>query len=121
MKKIIYQSKAIQIVIGIIAIGLLLSLWPFRIWNETVTSCVEPQTGTMSSVINEENTVLQTIVAQYNHMETIDVYLSEDSVGESFYLRILDEQWQQVCEEKTTINRENLPGFQEVLIQFLFL
>ena len=116
MKKIIYQSKAIQIVIGIIAIGLLLSLWPFRIWNETVTSCVEPQTGTMSSVINEENTVLQTIVAQYNHMETIDVYLSEDSVGESFYLRILDEQWQQVCEEKTTINRENLPGFQEVLI-----
>ncbi|MBQ8877626.1 MAG: hypothetical protein IJ029_02775, partial [Lachnospiraceae bacterium] len=116
MKKIIYQSKAIQIVIGIIAIGLLLSLWPFRIWNETVTSCVEPQTGTMSSVINEENTVLQTMVAQYNHMETIDVYLSEDSVGESFYLRILDEQWQQVCEEKTTINRENLPGFQEVLI-----
>jgi len=116
MKRIIYQSKAIQAVIGIIAIGLLLSLWPLRIWNETVTSSVEPQTGTMSSVINEQNTVLQTMVAQYDHMDTIDVYLGEDSIGDSFYLRILDEQWQQVCEEKATINKENLPGFQEVLI-----
>ena len=116
MKKIIYQSKAIQIVIGIIAIGLLLSLWPFRIWNETVTSGVEPQTGTLSSVINEQNTVLQTIAAQYNHMDTIDVYMGEDCAGEAFYLRILDEQWRQVCEEKTTINYDNIPGFQEVLI-----
>lgn len=116
MKKILYQSKAIQIVIGIVAIGFLLSLWPFRIWNETVTSSVEPATGTVTSVINEQNTILQTIVAQYDHMDTIDIYLSEDSVGDSFYLRILDEQWQQVCEEKAVINSESLPGFQEVLI-----
>lgn len=116
MKKILYQSKAIQIVIGMITIGFLLSLWPLRIWNETVTSSVEPQTGNITSVINEQNTVLQTIVAQYDHMDTIDVYLGEDSVGESFYLRILDEQWQQVCEEKATIQPESLPGFQEVLI-----
>lgn len=116
MKKIVYQSKAIQIVIGIIAIGLLLSLWPFRIWKETVVSGVVPQSGTFSSVIDEQNTVLQTIVAQYNHMDTIDVYLSEESIGDNFYLRILDEQWQQVCEEKATINKELLPGFQEVMI-----
>ena len=92
MKKILYESKAIQIVIGIIAVGFLLSLWPLRIWNERVTTSVAPQTGTMTGVINEQNAVLQTIVAQYDHMDTIDVYLSEDSVGEHFYLRILDEQ-----------------------------
>ena len=116
MKKILYESKAIQIVIGIIAVGFLLSLWPLRIWNERVTTSVAPQTGTMTGVINEQNAVLQTIVAQYDHMDTIDVYLSEDSVGEHFYLRILDEQWQQICEEKATIDHGKLPGFQEVLI-----
>lgn len=116
MKKILYQSKAIQIVICIIALMFLVSLWPLRIWQERVTSSVESQTGTITQVINEESTVLQTIVAQYGHMDTIDVYLGEDSVGETFYLRILDEEWQQVCEEKAVIDKENLPGYQEVLI-----
>ncbi|MDE7287402.1 MAG: hypothetical protein K2N55_11260, partial [Lachnospiraceae bacterium] len=36
--------------------------------------------------------------------------------GDTFYLRILDEQWQQVCEEKAVIDKEALPGFQQVMI-----
>ncbi|MBP3604385.1 MAG: hypothetical protein J6J79_09605 [Lachnospiraceae bacterium] len=116
MKKILYQSKAIQIVIVIIALCILASLWPIRIWQERVTSSVECQTGTLTEMINEEKMVLQTIVAQYDHMDTIDLYLGEDCVGESFYLRILDEQWQQVCEEETKIDPVNLPGYQQVNI-----
>ena len=116
MKKIVYKSKAIQAVILLLAAGLLVSLWPLRIWHETVTASVLPQTGTMTGVIDEERTVLQGIVAQYDHMDTIDVYLDENSVGENFYLRILDEQWQMICEEKTAIDQEKLPGFQRVLI-----
>ena len=116
MKKIVYKSKAIQTVILIVAICLLVSLWPLRIWHETVTSSVAPATGTMTGVIDDEKTLLQGIVAQYDHMDTIDVYLDENSVGDSFYLRILDEQWQPVCEEKTEIDRENLPGFQKAMI-----
>lgn len=116
MKKIIYKSKAIQTVIIIIAVILLLSLWPFRLWHETVTTSVSAETGTVTDVINEENTVLQTITAQYDHMDTMQLYLGADSVGDSFYVRILDEQWQQVCEEKVMIDQENLPGYQDVLI-----
>lgn len=116
MKKIIYKSKATQSILLIIAACLLISLWPLRIWQETITSSVAPVTGAVTGTINEEKTLLQGIVAQYAHMDTIDVYLDENSVGESFYLRILDEQWQMVCEEKTKINREKLPGFQSVLI-----
>ncbi len=116
MKKIVYKSKAAEAVIILTAVCLLLTLWPLRIWHEQVTSRVEPQTGTMTEVINEEKTVLQTITAQYDHMDTIRVYLGENSVGEDFYLRILDEQWQMVCEEKVIINQENLPGYQEAMI-----
>lgn len=116
MKKIVYKSKAIQAVILIVAVCLLASLWPLRIWRETVTTAVAPATGTMTGVIDNEKTLLQSIVAQYDHMDTIDVYLDENSVGDTFYLRILDEQWQSVCEEKAQIDAEILPGFQQVMI-----
>ena len=116
MKKIVYESKAIQAVILIIAAILLTTLWPLRIWHEKVTTSFFPETITMTEVIDEKRTLLQEIVAQYDHMDTIDVYLDENCVGESFYLRILDEQWQVICEEKTTIDYENLPGFQTSMI-----
>ncbi len=116
MKKIIFKSKAIQGVILIVAAMLLLSLWPFRIWQEEVVTSVAPQTGTMTEAVSNENTILQTIVAQYDHLNTIRVYLGEDSVGESFYLRILDEQWQQVCEQETVIDQALLPGYHDVMI-----
>ena len=116
MNKIIFKSQAIQGVIFIIAAILLLSFWPLRIWQEEVVSSIEPQTGTMTEVINEENLLMQTIVAQYDHINTIRVYLGENCVGESFVLRILDEQWQQVCEQETMIDQGNLPGFHDVMI-----
>ena len=116
MKKIVYESKAIQAIILIIAAILLVSLWPLRIWHEKVTTSVSPVTGSMTEVIDEEKTVLQEIVAQYDHMDTIDVYLGEGCAGESFYVRILNEQWQMICEEETAIDYEKLPGFQSALI-----
>lgn len=116
MKKIVYRSKAIQGIILMVGICLLLSLWPFRYFQEVVTSSVPVKTATMSSVVDNEKMLMQCFVAQYDHMDTIRVYLSEDSVGEEFYLRLLDEQWQMVCDEKTTIDRENLPGYQDVKI-----
>lgn len=116
MKKIVYQSKAIQAVILMAAAALLLSLWPLRLWHEQVSASVPPATGAMTEVIDEERTLLQGIIAQFDHMDTIDVYLGENSVGESFYVRILDEQWQMICEERTAIDHENLPGFQRAMI-----
>lgn len=116
MKRIVYKSKAIQAIILAVAACLLLSLWPFRLWKEEVTAPGAVVSGVMTEAIDEERTLLQTIVAQYDHMDTIRVYLSENCEGETFFLRILDEQWQQICEERTTIDYESLPGYQEVLI-----
>lgn len=116
MKKIVYKSKAIQTVILIAAFCLLASLWPLRIWHEEVTMQISPGTGSMTDIINEEKTVMQSIVAQYDHMDTIDVYLDKAEEGEVFYLRILDEQWQMICEEKTKLTHDIQGGWQEVLI-----
>lgn len=111
MKKILYESKAIQWVICILAVGFLLSLWPLRIWNETVTTSVEMQTETTVYAVTDFNPVLQSIIAQYDHMDTIDLYINEAHSGESFYLRILDAERRQVCEEKVRFGEGNLPGY----------
>lgn len=115
MKKIVYKSRVIQVVILIVAACLLVSLWPFRLWKEQeVTSGASVLNVT--EAIDEETTLLQSIVAQYDHMDTIRLYLSDQCEGETFFLRILDEQWQQVCEERAVIDYDVLPGYQEIII-----
>lgn len=116
MKKIVYKSKAIQAVILITAVCLLLSLWPLRVWQETVTSSIRPQTGTVTQVVDDNHTVLQSFVAQYDHMNDIRLYLGEETTGESFFVRILDEGQVMVAEEEIVIDPAALPGYQEVLV-----
>ena len=116
MKKILYKSKAIQMIILIAAVSLLLSLWPFRIWNETVTTSIPSATGTMTGVVNDDVTILQSFVAQYNHMDTIRLYVGEDTVGESFYVRLLNEGQVMIAEEEIQLDQSKLPGYVEVLI-----
>lgn len=115
MKKIVYKSKAIQAVILIIAAAVLLSLWPFRIWQETVTSSISVESGTTMQV-DENMTVLQSFVAQYNHMDSMRLYLGEATEGESFTVRILNEGQVMIAEEEIAIEAANLPGYVDVLV-----
>lgn len=116
MKKIVYKSKIIQAIILIIAACFLVSLWPLRIWQETVTSSVLPQAGTMTDAVNNDCTVLQSFVAQYDHMNTINLYLGEATEGESFFVRLLNEGQVMIAEEEVFIESDNLPGYYKVLI-----
>lgn len=116
MRKKISVSKAIQAVIAIVAFCLLISIWPLGLWHERAVISVPPQTGMMTEVIDGEKTALQTIAVQFGHIDTISVYLGEGCVGESFFLRILDDKWQPVCEERVVIDYDNVPGFQEAVV-----
>lgn len=116
MKKIVYKSKAIQMVILIVAACLLVSLWPLRIWHETITESILPQTGSVTGVVNDDCTILQSFVAQYDHMNTISLYLGDQSQGESFFVRLLDEGQVMIAEEEVRIEPENLPGYYKVMI-----
>ena len=65
MRKIIYKSKAIETVILILALVVLVSLWPVRLFHETVSFSIQPVSGEMTEVVDGERTVLQSFVAQY--------------------------------------------------------
>ena len=116
MKKIVYKSQAIQAVILVIEACILVSLWPLRIWHETITEAILPQTGAMTDMVDNDKTILQSFVAQYDHMQTISLYLGDATEGESFYVRLLNEGQVMVAEEEVRIEPENLPGYYEVLM-----
>ncbi len=116
MKKIVYKSKAIQTVIFIAALCLLASFWPLRLWHETVTESILPQTGGMTDVVTNEHTILQSFVAQYDHMGAISLYLGDGTEGESFFVRLLNEGQIMIAEEEVPIEPDHLPGYYEVLM-----
>lgn len=116
MKKILYKSKAIERIILIAAAVILVSLWPVRLFHETVTASVKPVSGMITEKVDDNHTILQSFVAQYDHMNTIDLYLEEGTAGESFYVRLLNEAQVMIAEEEIQINHSKLPGYVRVLI-----
>lgn len=116
MKKIVYKSKAIETIILAIAAVILVSLWPIRLFHETVTTSIPPVSGTMTEAVDEDRTVLQSFVAQYGHMDTVRLYLREGTSGESFFVRLFDEGQVMIAEEEIPIAGTELPGYVKVLI-----
>lgn len=116
MKKIVYKSKAIETAILVLALVILVSLWPVRLFHETVTSSIPPVSGTMTETIDEGRTVLQSFVAQYDHLADVRLYVREGSEGESFFVRLFDEGQVMIAEEEVPIEQEKLPGYVSVLM-----
>lgn len=116
MKKIVYKSKAIETVILVLALVILVSLWPIRLFHETVTSSIPPVSGTMTEKVDESRTVLQSFVAQYDHLADVRLYVREGSKGESFFVRLFDEGQVMIAEEEVPIEQEKLPGYVSVLM-----
>ena len=118
MKKIIYKSTAIKAVILLAAFCFLISLWPLRIIKETVESAVPVKESIEPYMVDENATILQSFVAQYDHLADVRVYLMEGGSGEYFYVRLLNEQQVMIAQEKVQITEEMLesPGYVKVLM-----
>ncbi|MDE7249096.1 MAG: hypothetical protein K2N82_04260, partial [Lachnospiraceae bacterium] len=116
MKKILYKSKAIEIIILMITVLILVSLWPIRIFHETVTFSIPPVSGGITEAIDESNVVLQSFAAQYDHLADVRLFLREGSSGESFFVRLFNEGQVMIAEEEVLIDEAKLPGYVEVLM-----
>ena len=116
MRKIIYKSKAIETVILILALVVLVSLWPVRLFHETVSFSIPPVSGAMTEVVDGERTVLQSFVAQYDHLADVKFYVREGSAGESFFVRLFNEGQVMIAEEEVLIEKDKLPGYVSVLM-----
>ena len=81
MRKVIYKSNAIKAVIFILAVIAIISVFPLRVWNTTITSTGGGTIAGESDEVNDSIDVVQRFVAQYDRIGSIDVYVTSLDAG----------------------------------------
>lgn len=94
----------------------MVSLWPVRLFHETVTASIPPVSGSVTEPVDDDHTILQSFAAQYDHMDTVRLYLREGTEGESFFVRLFDESQTMIAEEEVPLSGVEIPGYVKVLI-----
>ncbi|NLL78187.1 MAG: hypothetical protein GX235_13270 [Clostridiales bacterium] len=122
MYKIVKKSRAIQSVILLFTLLAMLTIYPIRMWDETIPS-VSNQILAGSSDSVGEDYLLQRFIAQYNHLGTINLYIADFDNGwnkdqrvDSFIFRMLDSDMQVMFEQKVDVRFIDIPGFCPVYI-----
>ncbi len=122
MYKVVKKSRAIQCIIIILALLIMITIYPLRIWNETIPS-VSNQILAGSSDSICEDYMLQRFIAQYDHLGTINLYVVDFANGwnkdvpvHSFIFRLMDSNMQILFEEIVDVRFIDIPGFCPVYI-----
>lgn len=122
MYQVLKKSRAIQSVILLLTLFVILTIYPLRIWNETIPS-VSNQILAGSSDSISENYMLQRFIAQYDHLGTINLYVVDfengwdfDQKVETFIFRMLDSDMEIMFEEEVDTRFIEKPGFCSIYI-----
>ncbi|MDR2546855.1 MAG: hypothetical protein LBC96_04995 [Lachnospiraceae bacterium] len=118
MQEIIKKSIAIKRSIIIIGICLIVTVFPFSIWKETTTTTVSRLSNDVAGPVTNEDMVLQSFIAQHEHLQKITVFITSGSDGEAFIFRMLAPEpgYRQMFEDTVMIKADNLPGYYDILI-----
>lgn len=122
MYKVVKKSRAMQCMIVLVALFIMFTIFPLRLWKETIPS-VSNQVLAGSSDSVGEDYMLQRFIAQYDHLGTINLYLVDFKCGwnrdesvNSFIFRMLDSDMQILFEEIIDTRFIDIPGFCTVYI-----
>lgn len=114
MKKVIYKSTAIQFIILLVAVIVLSTLWPMRLWKKDVTLSVTPAAGTCTEAVNEEHSVMQTFLSQGDHLASLRLYPTSVESDGCFYVTILNEKQQVAAKEQVIVSKEAAVSYVDV-------
>lgn len=111
MNRIINKRQAICGTVWVIALCVMLALWPLRLVNETVVSGSNRQITMESGEIVEGHAVQQMFVAQYDRLKNINIYFTQGTVGGEFNFVLYDASMQMIMQQViSTEDMEAIPG-----------
>ncbi len=116
MRKVITKSEGIRTAIKVIAICLIISIWPLRLWHEDIVQKNTAKPAEQIEVSGDKNIAVQAFTAQYDHIYSIDLYLASGRPGEKFWLRLFDSKQQLLSEQKVDTTGCSIPGYCTVCI-----
>lgn len=112
MEKKIQKSKAIACVLLIVALALLLSIWPLRVWNTIQTETGGgTQNGTTQGV-DSTHDAIQDFIAQYDRIDSVKVYVDELTKGRYMQVAFWDvDNWTVMYQDTIDLGQETVPGY----------
>ena len=112
MNKVINSRQAICGTVWLICFGIMIALWPLRLVTERVVSGSNRQMSMQSEAITEEYVVEQMFVAQYDRLESIRIFLLNESAGEEFHFVLRDASRNILMQQAiSTDDMKEMPGF----------
>ncbi len=122
MYKVVKQSRAIQCVIIVLTFLVMLTIYPLRLWEETIPSVSNQRLAGSSDSVGEDY-LLQRFIAQYDHLGTISLYVVDFQNGwnydqrvDYFLFRMLDSDMEIMFEQQVDVRFIDIPGFCPVYI-----
>lgn len=122
MYKLVKKSRAIQAVILLFTFIIMLTIYPIRMWNETIPSVSNRILAGSSDSIGEDY-MLQRFIAQYDHLGTVNLYVvdfdngwNRDKRVDSFIFRLMDSDMQIMFEQIVDTRFIDIPGFCPIYI-----
>lgn len=117
MNRIIDKRQALCGTVWIVIICVVVSLWPLRLVKETVTSRSDEQVVMESEPVSGGSAIHQMFVAQFDKLQSIDVYLTEGAIGEDFNFVLYDGAMNIIMQQViSTKDMKEIPGYCKVQI-----
>lgn len=117
MNRIINKRQAVCGTVWVIVICIIVSLWPLRLVRETVTSRSDEQVVMESEPVSGGSAIHQMFVAQFDKLQSIDVYLTEGAIGEEFNFVLYDGAMNIIMQQViSTKDMKEIPGYCKVQI-----
>ena len=122
MYKVVKRSRAIQWVILLLTLFIMLTIFPLRMWDETIPSYSNQKLAGSSDSVGEDY-LLQRFIAQYDHLGTINLYVTDFENGwnrdqrvDAFLFRMLDSDMQIMFEQEVDVRYIDVPGFCSIYV-----
>ncbi|MCR4902209.1 MAG: hypothetical protein K6A23_05070 [Butyrivibrio sp.] len=115
MSKVIYKSQEIKAVTLIVALIAIITIFPMRLWNVTKTSqAVDTTIVSESGIVNDTTDVVQKFVAEYDRIDSIDVYVTDLITARYMRLDLYDENMTLIYSKYVDLKELELPGYVNV-------
>ena len=110
MRRAIWFSEAVRAAILIIGFTAILTIWPLRLWQRTIPEKGGGVRMEVSDQIDDDSDLVQTFIAQYDRLGSVDVYVDEVMSGRCLWLIVFDEQTQICFRKFVDLEGETIPG-----------
>ncbi|MBR0172016.1 MAG: hypothetical protein IJQ21_04440 [Lachnospiraceae bacterium] len=114
MRKTVYKSRAIMKLLLIIALAVILSIWPLRVVRRAIVIEGNGEPLVKSEAINDNRSFGQTFVARYDRLDSIDIYVSALEGGRYLTFSIRGEDGITLCERYVDLHGAGIPGYVSV-------